>query len=199
MHCSSSYGAAYGCETISLCTACHDTANACSKHCVSRPLLCLIPSMYINLRITCPSSKSQAYSNHLLALQAVVVWLTAQPQVHWVSPRAKTRAANFFATGIGQCGSAASLAAARLGPEQDAGTHPFWKAGGALCSSPWVIVMHLVTTVPTTFARQSRLTCFAIELLCAPCISGCALVCLSSAVLLSAAGPGWLHDASCTI
>ncbi|KAL3130908.1 Signal peptide peptidase-like 2A [Trebouxia sp. C0009 RCD-2024] len=59
----------------------------------------------------------------------VLVWLTAQPQVHWVSPRAKTRAANFFATGIGQSGSAATLDDAKLGLDQDAGTHPFWKAG----------------------------------------------------------------------
>ena len=72
-----------------------------------------------------------SYSCYLLGLQAVVVWLTAQPQVHWVSPRPKTRAANFFATGIGQSGNAASFAAASNGPGSagDAGTHPLWDAG----------------------------------------------------------------------
>ena len=67
----------------------------------------------------------------LFGLQAVVVWLAAQPQVHWVSPRPKTRAANFFATGIGQSGNAAAFAAASNGPGPagDAGTHPLWDAG----------------------------------------------------------------------
>lgn len=63
--------------------------------------------------------------------QAVVEWLTAQPQVHWVSPRAQTKASNFFATGISQCGSAATLADASnaAGASGDAGTHPLWDAG----------------------------------------------------------------------
>ena len=75
--------------------------------------------------------KQPSYSCYLLGLQAVLVWLTAQPQVHWVSPRPKTRAANFFATGIGQSGNAASFAAASNGPGSagDAGTHPLWDAG----------------------------------------------------------------------
>lgn len=58
-------------------------------------------------------------------------WLTAQPQVHWVSPRAQTKASNFFATGISQSGSAATLADASnpAGASNDAGTHPLWDAG----------------------------------------------------------------------
>lgn len=96
----------------------------------------------------------------LLALQDVLVWLTAQPQVHWVSPRAKTRAANFFATGIGQSGSAATLDDAKLGLDQDAGTHPFWKAGRALfcfsLSKVQDLVMRHLATVLITIARQKR-------------------------------------------
>lgn len=63
--------------------------------------------------------------------QAVVEWLTAQPQVHWISPRAQTKASNFFATGISQSGSAATLADASnpAGASSDAGTHPLWDAG----------------------------------------------------------------------
>ncbi|KAL0037541.1 hypothetical protein WJX77_001610 [Trebouxia sp. C0004] len=63
--------------------------------------------------------------------QAVVEWLTAQPQVHWVSPRAQTKASNFFATGISQSGTAATLADASYpaGASNDAGTHPLWDAG----------------------------------------------------------------------
>ncbi|DBB02440.1 TPA: Signal peptide peptidase-like 2A [Trebouxia sp. C0006] len=63
--------------------------------------------------------------------QAVVKWLTAQPQVHWVSPRAQTKASNFFATGISQSGTAATLADASnpAGASNDAGTHPLWDAG----------------------------------------------------------------------
>ena len=80
-----------------------------------------------------------SYSCCLVGLQAVIVWLTAQPQVHWVSPRPKTRAANFFATGIGQSGNAASFAAASNGPGSagDAGTHPLWDAGWTMifCST----------------------------------------------------------------
>lgn len=95
----------------------------------------------------------------LLALQAVLVWLTAQPQVHWVSARAKTRAANFFATGIGQCGNAATLDDAKLGLDQDAGTHPFWKAGRAQRCFPLshvhVPAVHHLATVLTAIGRQS--------------------------------------------
>ena len=67
----------------------------------------------------------------------MVEWLTAQPQVHWISPRPKTRAANFFATGIGQSGNAAPLADASngAGAANDAGTHPLWDAGEALLST----------------------------------------------------------------
>ena len=63
--------------------------------------------------------------------QGVVEWLTVQPQVHWISPRAQTKASNFFATGISQCGSAATLADASnaAGASGDAGTHPMWDAG----------------------------------------------------------------------
>ena len=70
-------------------------------------------------------------------VQVLVDWLTAQPQVHWVSPRPKIRAANFFATGIGQSGNAATLAAASNGPgaANDGGTHPLWDAGGNLLSA----------------------------------------------------------------
>lgn len=86
-----------------------------------------------------------SYSCCLLGLQAVVVWLTAQPQVHWVSPRPKTRAANFFATGIGQSGNAASFAAASNGPGSagDAGTHPLWDAGG-LSLFPLLWLKHMM-------------------------------------------------------
>lgn len=67
----------------------------------------------------------------LFSPQAAVEWLTAQPQVHWVSPRAQTKASNFFATGISQSGSAATLADASnpAGASNDAGTHPLWDAG----------------------------------------------------------------------
>lgn len=72
-------------------------------------------------------------------LQAVVEWLTVQPQVHWISPRAQTKAANFFATGISQSGSAATLADASnaAGASGDAGTHPLWDAGKEQGPSQW--------------------------------------------------------------
>ena len=68
--------------------------------------------------------------------QVVVDWLIAQPQVHWVSPRPQTKAANFFATGISQVGMAATFAQASNtapGASGDSGTHPFWDAGNMLC------------------------------------------------------------------
>ena len=132
------------------------TAKQCSipgdlalmLHRVASPAMCLTHQVHADISVgrsrwnslKCSGGLAIRLARHQymwslqqLAIQGVVNWLKAQPQVHWVSPRPKTRAANFFATGIGQCGNAATLAAASNGPgaANDAGTHPLWDAGEA--------------------------------------------------------------------
>ncbi|KAK9815904.1 hypothetical protein WJX72_011677 [[Myrmecia] bisecta] len=62
-------------------------------------------------------------------LQGLVHWLAEQPTVHWIAPRPKGRAANFFASAIGQCARAAPVTNGNGQYAGDNGTHPIWDAG----------------------------------------------------------------------
>ena len=69
---------------------------------------------------------------------ALVPWLAASPAAHWVSPRARARARNFFAAGICQSGGAGRVdvatgtvwaPAGAAGSPTAASTTPHWEAG----------------------------------------------------------------------
>ncbi|BDA48884.1 probable serine protease/ABC transporter B family protein tagD [Coccomyxa sp. Obi] len=60
-------------------------------------------------------------------LQEVLVWLTKQPAVNWLVPRAAVRQANWQGSAIVQSGNAAADAPMALA--HDNGAHPIWAAG----------------------------------------------------------------------
>ena len=126
-----------GCFFVLLAPCLDEPAMLYQTHKAMQGWLHTASVMMIQAVLGCMQATADAW---LFFPQAVVEWLTAQPQVHWVSPRAQTKASNFFATGISQSGTAAMLADASnpAGASNDAGTHPLWDAG---IDADWLCIM----------------------------------------------------------
>lgn len=70
----------------------------------------------------------------LADLPVVVSYLTAQSDVHWLSPASEPRVSNYYGTSIGQSGQCPSTySTSNVGnsayPYNDEGKHPIWSAG----------------------------------------------------------------------
>jgi hypothetical protein len=73
-------------------------------------------------------------NNRILISQELVTWLAEQPSVHWVAPKSRVYATNFYAAAILQSGAAPpQYDLDDMGDptvqHPDNGTHPLWGAG----------------------------------------------------------------------